>query len=240
MKQKFWFISAILFSALILSGLFSFRKGSLDDDQMVVYKATPAEIRMFWNDDTGKPLSSLQNLKMHTQKHRQQLLFAMNGGMYQEDQSPLGLYIENGQQLHKINMRNGYGNFYLEPNGIFYTTKDNRAVVCKRSAFKASNNVFFATQSGPMLVVDGKINSQFTKGSANLNVRNGVGVLPDGKVVLAMSKGMVNLYDFAEYFQNLGCRNALFLDGFVCRTYYPAKQWTQLDGQFGVMIGIVK
>ena len=63
------------------------------------------------------------------------------------------------------------------------------------------------------------------------------GLLPDGKVIFALSKSPINFYDFAKYFQNLGCKNALYLDGAVSRTYLPSKNWVQTDGNFGVMIG---
>jgi uncharacterized protein YigE (DUF2233 family) len=59
-------------------------------------------------------------------------------------------------------------------------------------------------------------------------------------MLFIMSKKAVNLYDFAAYFKNKGCRNALYLDGFVSRTYYPAINWKQVDGYFGVMIGVVE
>jgi uncharacterized protein YigE (DUF2233 family) len=91
-----------------------------------------------------------------------------------------------------------------------------------------------------MLVIDGKIHPAFKQGSANLNIRNAVGILPDGKIVFAMSKTQINFYDFAMYFKELGCENALFLDGFVSRTYLPEENWVQTDGNFGVMIGVTK
>jgi uncharacterized protein YigE (DUF2233 family) len=91
-----------------------------------------------------------------------------------------------------------------------------------------------------MLLIDGAIHPAFRKGSQNLNVRNGVGILPDGKALFAMSKTEINLYDFAEWFQRKGCKNALYLDGSVSRTYLPEKNWTQMDGIFGVMIGVTE
>ncbi|MCS3799668.1 phosphodiester glycosidase family protein [Niastella sp. OAS944] len=139
-----------------------------------------------------------------------------------------------------MNTARGSGNFYLQPNGVFYITTDNKAVICKTSDFKKSSKTKYATQSGPLLIVDGAINSVFTKGSSNTNVRNGVGILPNGEVVFAMSKDNVNFYDFAKYFQDMGCKYALYLDGFVSRTYCPEKNWTQTDGDFGVIIGVTK
>jgi len=141
--------------------------------------------------------------------------------------------------LRKLNRAKGYGNFYLMPNGVFYLTNDGKGAVCQTSAFRMHKNIRYATQSGPMLVTDGRIHHAFKKGSTNGNVRNGVGILPDGRMLFAMSRREVNLYDFAEYFRNKGCKNALFLDGFVSRTYLPAAHWKQLDGWFGVMIGAV-
>jgi uncharacterized protein YigE (DUF2233 family) len=89
-----------------------------------------------------------------------------------------------------------------------------------------------------MLVIDGKIHSSFKQGSPNVNIRNGVGMLPDGRILFAMSRNKINFYDFATFFKDKGCRNALFLDGFVCRTYLPRQKWEQTDGDFGVIIGI--
>ena len=91
-----------------------------------------------------------------------------------------------------------------------------------------------------MLLIDGEINTAFKQGSTNLNIRNGVGILPDGKVLFAISNTGVNFYDFAEYFKKAGCKNALYLDGFVSRLYLPSKKVTQTDGNFGVMIGVTK
>jgi len=78
---------------------------------------------------------------------------------------------------------------------------------------------------------------KFNMGSTNVNIRNGVGVLPDGSLLFAMSKEKINFYDFALYFKQNGCENALYLDGFVSKTYLPSQGWEQLDGNFGVIIG---
>ena len=130
------------------------------------------------------------------------------------------------------------GNFYLKPNGVFYLTKDKKAAICQTTDFQASNEIIFATQSGPLLLLNGAIHPAFRQGSPNVTIRSGVGILPDGKVIFAMSKTPMNFYDFAEYFKNRGCQNALYLDGFVSRTYLPEKDWAQTDGNFGVIIGV--
>jgi uncharacterized protein YigE (DUF2233 family) len=87
-----------------------------------------------------------------------------------------------------------------------------------------------------MLVIDGKIHPEFKRGSSNVNIRNGVGVLANGQVIFVMSKKPINLYDFASFFLKAGCINALYLDGFVSRTYLPTQKWEQTEGDFGVII----
>src|SRR6185312_14620174 len=136
----------------------------------------------------------------------------------------------NGKVLSPVGTSSDNGNFYLKPNGILYITTDNKAVICQTSDFKDNAKIKYATQSGPMLIIDGQIHPAFKEGSANLNIRNGAGILPDGRIVFAMSQSGINFYDFAQYFKNLGCRNALYLDGLVSRAYLPEKNWVQKDG----------
>jgi uncharacterized protein YigE (DUF2233 family) len=142
--------------------------------------------------------------------------------------------------MNAVDTSSGRGNFYLKPNGIFYLTSDGAAEVCKTEDFQFKKSISYATQSGSMLVVDGKIHPAFKHGSNNLNIRNGVGILPDHKILFAMPKREINFYDFANFFKEMGCRNALYLDGAVSRTYLPEKKWIQTDGEFGVIIGVIK
>jgi uncharacterized protein YigE (DUF2233 family) len=84
--------------------------------------------------------------------------------------------LKKGEVLVELDtLQKAFGNFYLQPNGVFFLTR---------------------------------------KGQAG-----------------------VNLYDFATFFQSLGCKNALYLDGFVSRMYLPSEGREQLDGNFGAMIG---
>jgi uncharacterized protein YigE (DUF2233 family) len=211
-----------------------------DDLRFLSFVTDPASIKFYWKDDNGQIFRSIQNLKQFIETKNQELKFAMNGGMYTKENSPQGLFIEKGTTVAALDTASGTGNFYLKPNGVFYLTKDNKAVVCQTKEFIDNGQINFATQSGPMLLIDGQIHQAFKKGSANLNIRNGVGILPDNRVVFAMSKQEVNFYDFAEFFMNMGCKNALYLDGFVSRTYLPEENWRQLDGNFGVIIGVIK
>lgn len=235
------FLSCVSFFFLIGLTAFNLHRNN-EDDKFISYTADPAkqDVQLYWKNDSGQILKSIQHLKTFVESKNATLIFAMNAGMYKEDNTPLGLFIQNKKTVARLNTATGHGNFYLKPNGIFYITTDNKAAVCQTETFSNTGNIKFATQSGPMLLVDGKIHTAFVKGSANLNIRNGLGILSDGNILFVMSKTEVNFYEFAAYFQKQGCRNALYLDGFVSRTYLPEKHWMQTDGNFGVMIGVSK
>jgi uncharacterized protein YigE (DUF2233 family) len=197
------------------------------------------QLRLYWQDRQNQRFGSLGRLHETLAAQGQPLVFAMNGGMFNDQYAPQGLFIENGRLLTPLDTSTKAGNFYLKPNGVFYLTTANEARICKTEDFRAGQ-VRYATQSGPMLVIEGRIHPAFRPGSANLQIRNGVGILPDRQVLLAMSKTPVSFYAFAEYFRRAGCRNALYLDGYVSRTYAPAAGWTQTDGNFGVIIGVTR
>ncbi|UOQ81220.1 phosphodiester glycosidase family protein [Hymenobacter taeanensis] len=159
--------------------------------------------------------------------------------MYKADNTPLGLFVEQGVPLTPIDTASGEGNFYLKPNGVFFLTTNGKAGITPTVSFP-KQHIQYATQSGPMLVLQGRIHPAFKAHSTNLNIRNGVGILPDGTVLFVMSKQKVSLYDFALYFQQQGCQTALYLDGFVSRAYLPEQEWRQTDGDFGVIIGVTR
>ncbi|MFZ1529971.1 MAG: phosphodiester glycosidase family protein [Ferruginibacter sp.] len=232
------FITTVLLAFSV--GVSSSPKNS-PDDRFLEYRIDPQkqQLKFFWKDDKNRPFKSLQNLKDWLALRDQHLVFAMNGGMYKTDNSPLGLYIEDAKIKSPVNSRSGNGNFYLKPNAVFYITKNNQAGISTTENFRQRSNITFATQSGPMLLINGKIHPAFTKGSSNVNIRNAVGILPGGQVLFVMSKTPVNFYEFAAYFKNAGCKNALYLDGFVSRTYLPSKSWVQTDGDFGVILAEV-
>ncbi|MBP4137690.1 phosphodiester glycosidase family protein [Flavobacterium geliluteum] len=237
MKSKiiFFLLPSILAVFLIGSKLFS-------ENEFIVYTVNPKsqDLKLYWKNESGKNYGSIENLKLSVEKQNTKLDFAMNAGMYNKSISPQGLYIENYKVLVALDTTTATGNFYLKPNGVFYLTAENNAVICKTEDFRYHKNIKYATQSGPMLLVDGKIHSAFKEGSPNLNIRNGVGILSDGKVVFVLSKKEINFYDFALYFKGLGCKNALYLDGFVSRAYVPKENWLQTDGNFGAIFAVTQ
>jgi uncharacterized protein YigE (DUF2233 family) len=145
----------------------------------------------------------------------------MNAGMYHDGLGPVGLFVEDGRQETPLNRADGEGNFFLKPNGVFFVRKDGSAGVMETTAYAAAHpegdpDIAHATQSGPMLVIDGKVHPRFEPDGASRFIRNGVGVRGDGTVVLAISRQPVSLGSFARLFKDeLACPNALFLDGAI-------------------------
>ena len=213
-----------------------------DDARFLAFQMDPRRqhLHLYYQDKTGARLGSLGRLREWLARRGRRLVFACNGGMYRPDHRPVVLFVENGRTLTPLATGRGAGNFYLPPNGVFYLTAARRAGICASAAFGGVGPVQFATQSGPLLVARGRLNPAFRAGSANVQVRNGVGLLPDGRVLLVMSRRKVSFYDFARYFQRRGCREALYLDGFVSRTYWPAGGSPQTDGDFGVTVGVTE
>jgi uncharacterized protein YigE (DUF2233 family) len=177
-------------------------------------------IRLHLADPKGQIYGAFDPLRRQLWAERRVLLFAMNAGMYHDDRSPVGLFVEYGHVLKPAVTGGGWGNFHLLPNGVFLM-KDGRAEVMETLAFrKRGSTPDFATQSGPMLVIAGKLHPRFLADSDSLKIRNGVGVDDAGRVFMVISKVPVRFYDFATLFRDrLGCRNALYLDGSISSAF---------------------
>ena len=198
-------------------------------------------LQLFSLDADGAPYGSFRALSAALLDKGQQLAFAMNAGMYGEDLKPVGLYIENGQVERKLNRRDGPGNFHLKPNGVFWIDGAKGGVM-ETSAFAASGlKPQFASQSGPMLVADGKIHPKFSEDGTSLQRRNGVGA-PDGHtLIFAISDGVVNFHSFARLFRDhLRCPNALFLDGSISSLYAPELFRNDGFAPLGPIVALVK
>ena len=193
------------------------------------FDAARDDIALYWAGDDGRPLESFGRLAEMLRKRGRDLLFAMNAGMFSAEHAPIGLYVERGRVIRPLNRRKGPGNFHMLPNGVFWLA-GGRAGVTETGRFaRARRKVDFATQSGPMLVTDGRIHPRFMRDSASRKIRNGVGVAADGRTVwLAISEQPVNFHAFARLFRDkLKTPNALFLDGTISQIHAPAL------GQYG-------
>jgi uncharacterized protein YigE (DUF2233 family) len=166
-----------------------------------------------------------------------------NGGMFDPDYSPHGLLICDGKLYKKLDLRAAKNaNFYLQPNGVFYIDDAGYHIAASRvfaGLYPDLDNrrPHFATQSGPMLVINDSVNTVFDKASQNTNVRSGVGILPNGYPVFVIASA-ITFYDFAMIFkEKFHCRQALFLDGAISKMFIgqPCN-----ESDFGPMIEVVK
>jgi uncharacterized protein YigE (DUF2233 family) len=189
------------------------------------------DIQIYQDDRHSKPYGTFRALRNDLGDGRTVLKFAMNGGMYEEDQTPVGLLIQTGNELKPLATKSSWGNFGLLPNGVFYIDQGRVGVMETKSFAASGKKPFYATQSGPMLVIDGALHPAFLIDSTSLKMRNGVGVSAEGKAVFAVSDGPVRFHDFATLFRDvLGCQNALFLDGSISSLYVP--EWQRRDSLF--------
>ncbi|HEV7248476.1 MAG TPA: phosphodiester glycosidase family protein [Shinella sp.] len=198
-------------------------------------------IRLYGAATLGKDGARYDQLNTHLLRNRQHMSFAMNGGMYHADYGPVGLLVEHGRQVGALNRGDAFGNFFLKPNGVFWVG-DGKAGVMETEAYaKAGLSPQEATQSGPMLVVDGQIHPKFLADGTSFQIRNGVGILPDGRVAFAISNSPVRFHDFATLFRDrLHCRNALFLDGSISSLYSPEIRRHDRKAVMGTIIAVVK
>jgi uncharacterized protein YigE (DUF2233 family) len=184
------------------------------------FDPTKDDLRIYWRGGDGKPYRTFAALAADLEAKGKSLRYAMNGGMYQDDFRPVGLYIENGRELTSANTATLTGapsqipNFYKKPNGVFYVGAGEAGVLETERFLADRPKANFATQSGPMLIINGAIHPAFIVDSNDRKPRNGVGVSSPTAVHFVITKGWVSFYEFARFFRDgLGCSNALFLDG---------------------------
>jgi uncharacterized protein YigE (DUF2233 family) len=163
--------------------------------------------------------------------------FAMNAGMYDDDGRPIGLAIVEGREVRYVNRRKGGGNFHLMPNGILQVHRDGRAEIVPTASWKPSGTVRLATQSGPMLVIGGRLHPAFEADGTSRHIRNGVGIAPNGRAIFVISEAPVSFGKFARLFRDrLKARNALFFDGAVSALWDPANGRRDVTRPLGPMI----
>ena len=149
--------------------------------------------------------------------------FAMNAGMFDEEGRPIGLAVVEGKRVHKIALRPGGGNFGMKPNGVFLVRKDGRAEIVVSEDYGERSDVRLATQSGPMLLVDGKLHPKIKPDGESINIRNAVGIGPDGKPLFVISADPVSFGKLARFFRDgLKVEDALYFDGSVSSLWDPA------------------
>lgn len=199
-------------------------------------------IELFWRDGGKEAFGSFRRLRMHLADQGKELSFAMNAGMYNDKLAPIGLYVEGSKSLKTANQRDGPGNFHLKPNGVFYMA-GGKAGVAETGAFTRSGiKPRIASQSGPMLVINGKLHPRFLEDSTSRKRRNGVGVKDGGNtVIFVISEDFVTFHQFGSLFRDqLKTPNALFFDGTISSLYAPELSRADWGRPMGPIVGVVR
>jgi uncharacterized protein YigE (DUF2233 family) len=215
-----------------------------DGNRYVVCEVDPARatLRLFLADSDGTPFGHFADLETMLRANGKRLVFAMNAGMYHADRSPVGHYIEDGQERMRVIPNAGPGNFGLLPNGVLCIRQARADVFETRDYLEARPDCRHATQSGPMLVIDGALHPRFLEDSTSRYIRNGVGTSADGRrAVFAISENAVTFHAFGRLFRDaLDVPNALFLDGNVSRLYAPRIGRQDLGRRMGPVVAVTE
>jgi uncharacterized protein YigE (DUF2233 family) len=224
---------------LLALALLALNSGAKADASYTVVRVEAEKLRLYWQDDAGKPLRRLDRLAAWLKGQGKALAFGMNAGMYHADASPVGLLVIDGRELAPLNLADGRGNFFLKPNGVFLVDAKGPRVVDAVDYAASRDGVKLATQSGPLLLKHGQIHPALGPNSASRYVRNGVCAL-GSQAVFVISEKPVTLHEFASYFRDaLRCQDALYLDGAVSSLYSPGlgrhDRWSELGPLLAVV-----
>lgn len=239
-----WLLAAVL--SLSASQLWAVECRDLEHDDnsysVCEVDVTTEEIRLFLYDADGEVLGQFTTIDAALNEESRQLAFAMNAGMYHSDRSPVGHYVEYGEELMRVIPSAGPGNFGLLPNGVFCIGESRTDVIETRTFVENSPDCRHATQSGPMLVIDGELHPRFLVDSTSRYIRNGVGTSADGKrAVFAISNNSVTFHEFGRLFRDvLNLPNALYFDGSISRLFAPQLDRSDAGFALGPVVGVVE
>ncbi|MBC7768583.1 MAG: phosphodiester glycosidase family protein [Phycisphaerales bacterium] len=199
------------------------------------------ELRLASRARDGGYLRGFEALQSELGRDARRVRFAMNAGMYNDSGAPIGLYVENGERQHVLRRTDGPGNFHMKPNGVFWVGEDGAPHVDETDAYvEAGPSPLWATQSGPMLLIGGELHPRFSHDGASRYLRNGVGV-SGGDAYFVISSGFVSFGRFARFFRDeLGCTDALFLDGSVSSLWAPSLDRQDDNPQLGPLVVVLE
>lgn len=200
--------------------------------------AASENLRLFYKDADDAVIGSFGGIAALPDVT--QLDFAMNAGMYHDDRRPVGHYIEDGVEVMRVIPNAGPGNFGLLPNGVFCINDATAQVYETLQYLEVAPVCRDASQSGPMLVIDGALHPRFLPDSTSRFIRNGVGTSADGRTaVFAISNNSVTFHEFGSLFRDyLELPNALYFDGKVSRLYSRDLGRSDFGFQLGPMVAV--
>lgn len=219
-----------------------FARQEYDGVNYAIFHTYPKNVRLLWKNADGEAYATMRRAGEMLEAEGLHVAMMMNAGIFTENRSPAGLWIENGKVIHKLNTHRGKGNFHIQPNGVFYLRGNRANIVTTATWQKYQPKATYAVQSGPMLVIDGKVNSRLSIKIDSPYKRNGVCITKSGELYFVISthfrEHWPNLYEFARALASFGCYNALYLDGNISNYYVPGKSgwfhWKNFVGMIAV------
>lgn len=116
------------------------------------YIVSPDKVSLFWKDPSGKPFHRFSNLQKYLSQQQKRIRFMMNGGIFEEGGIPSGLLVIDGKVLCPLNTSPGRGNFFLQPNGVFYIDDRGAHVVATTEYVKRSPHPPSGRTIGPAAI----------------------------------------------------------------------------------------
>lgn len=205
------------------------------------YDARRQDMRLYSRASGGGYLRSFEALQRQLGDESEAVRFAMNAGMYNDAGAPIGLYVENGAEQKSISLTEGPGNFHLKPNGVFWQGSDGAMHIDVSEDYAiAMSEPVWATQSGPMLLIDGELHPRIAEDGSSRFIRNGVGLRDSHTAYFVISSGFVSFGRFARFFRDeLNCQDALFLDGTVSSLWAPSVGRYDDNHELGPMVAVL-
>jgi uncharacterized protein YigE (DUF2233 family) len=205
------------------------------------YDATRQDLRLASRGADENYLRDFDALAATLGEDSARLRFAMNAGMFNDAGAPIGLYVEDGDERHPLRLTEGPGNFHMKPNGVFWQGADGAVHVTPSEEFESVGaSARWATQSGPMLVIDGELHPRFQNDGPSRYIRNGVGVRDTRHAYFVISSGAVSFGRFARFFRDeLNCTDALFFDGTVSSLWAPSLDRRDDSHAIGPMVVVL-
>jgi uncharacterized protein YigE (DUF2233 family) len=157
--------------------------------------------------DFSKKLASVQELSLKTGA-----LLAINGGFFDNQYRPLGLRITNYAKINSLKAISWWGVFFI---------KNKKPYIQSFSEFSPSNNIEFAIQSGPRLLVQGET-MPLKPGIAE---RTALGITKNKQVIILITENAaMTTAELAKLMKSdpLSCTDALNLDGGSSTQLYAA------------------
>jgi uncharacterized protein YigE (DUF2233 family) len=236
-------IAALAISATAQAAENPCARRTFDGDPFTVciFHSASEELRIASVAPSGEPLRSFEALKAQLGPDASRVAFAMNAGMFGEDGRAVGLLIENGARKHGVNTAGGSGNFHMKPNGVLSVESDGTMhVEATEEYIRHDREPQWATQSGPMLVIDGELHPQITPDGPSHYIRNGVGLKDPHTAYFVISGAPVSFGKLARFFRNaLHCRSALYFDGSVSSLWAPSLDREDDRHELGPMVVVL-